>query len=368
MIPRLHNWLTHRKMETDFPPTQWHRVGAIASSLTFLPFLLCYAAPLVWLALDNPLRFVAENTAVALGVVGIGSVMIIDICVPSHLKKLGLNLLALCFLSALNLVYPELELKMAELLVLLNEHRVTLTSMALLAVALWGFLSLMKHPLQNLIDRLFGLWAKEWEAQGYMSKATRFTWFDKRSISIHEAGHAVVMALDPFLDDSAEVVLAQGPDRGSFGYCRHNGWPHNVLMREYMQMRMIGMLAGVEAERLMLGGYGSGGAADFRNWLARAPQFMATDPDDVYFTSPTGLAEIELNRLTLNEVRKKHQDQARRILEANKPILEEIAAKLVEKNRLHGAELREILSRVVSIEGVPDFSRYLEWQKAHQKA
>lgn len=162
----------------------------------------------------------------------------------------------------------------------------------------------MKHPLQILIDRLFGLWAKEWEAQGYMSKATRFTWFDKRSISIHEAGHAVVMALDPFLDDSAEVVLAQGPDRGSFGYCRHNGWPHNVLMREYMQMRMIGMLAGVEAERLMLGGYGSGGAADFRNWLARAPQFMATDPDDVYFTSPTGLAEIELNRLTLNEVRK----------------------------------------------------------------
>jgi len=368
MITRLHNWLTRRKMETDFPPTRWYRVGAVASSLTFLPFLLCYAAPLIWLALHHPLKVVAEESAVALGVVGIASVMIIEVKVLSHLKKLGLNLLALCFLGAFGLAYPELELKVAVILGVLHEHRVTLTSMALLAVALWSFLSLMKRPLQNLIDRLFGLWAKEWEAQGYMSKATRFTWFDKRSISIHEAGHAVIMALDPFLDDSAEVVLAQGPDRGSFGYCRHSGWPHNVLMREYTEMYMIGLLAGVEAERMMLGGYGSGGANDYKNWLARVPQFMATDPDEVYFASPTELAEIELNRLALNELRKKQQEKARRILEANKPILEEIAAKLVEKNRLHGAELREILSRVVSVEGVPDFTRYLEWQSARQKA
>ena len=85
---------------------------------------------------------------------------------------------------------------------------------------------------------------------------------------------------------------------------------------------------------------------------------LLSDPDQVYFAKPISVAQIEHNRQTLNALRKEHQALARRILEANRGVLESLAALIREKHTVAGAELREILSAVKPVAGVPDFTHY----------
>ncbi|WP_122530946.1 hypothetical protein [Pseudomonas viridiflava] len=185
-----------------------------------------------------------------------------------------------------------------------------------------------------------------------------FTKQDHRSIAIHEAGHAIIMALDPLIDDNCKVYLAQDPADGTFGYCRHARWPHNIHSRDYYVMRMVGYLAGVEAERLVIGSPGMGGSSDYRIWLELAQRMMRTDPDEVFFPDPKTAPEIEHNRLALNDMRRKHQAIARKILEVNQEVLEQLAARLMECFELKGPELLGFLERVKPIEDMPDLSFY----------
>ncbi|WP_338924785.1 hypothetical protein V0M98_34765 (plasmid) [Pseudomonas silesiensis] len=219
-------------------------------------------------------------------------------------------------------------------------------------------LKLLRKPGQWLFDRFIETWCKDWENNGFIRRNLAFTNLDKHSVSIHEAGHAIILGLDPLIDDTCELFLAIGPGRGNFGYCRKVVWPHNVHLRSYILMDMVGSLAGVEAEKLIVGECGLGGSADYAKWLDLAERLLLSDPDQVYFSKPVTVPQIEHNRQALNSLRKEHQALARSILEANRDILESLAALLREKHRVAGKELREILSKVKPVAGVPDLSHY----------
>lgn len=221
-----------------------------------------------------------------------------------------------------------------------------------------ALLLLTKFPIDRLCQYLFSCFDfcrnihRPWE------HVIPFSKLDHRSIAIHEAGHAIIMAYDPLIDDTCRVVISQDPSKGRFGYCRHAMWPHNVHQHNYHVMRMVGNLAGVEAERVVLGSSGMGGSADYKAWLELAQGILKSDPDEVYFSNPRTAAEIEHNRLTLNALRKKHQALARRILEVNQEVLKQMAERLMECYVLKGDELRGFLDQIKPVEGLPDLSVY----------
>ncbi|AXH59804.1 hypothetical protein [Pseudomonas amygdali] len=275
------------------------------------------------------------------------------------------NLLAMIFLQTLSFnaesllaMKPEVTAHLDHALQWVTDERgfIGLTALCGLCVAV--LLILATPPIDRLCRYLFACFDfcrsihRPWE------HVVPFSKLDHRSIAIHEAGHAIIMAFDPLIDDNCRVVISQDPSKGRFGYCRHAMWPHNVHLHNYHVMRMVGNLAGVEAERVVLGSPGMGGAGDYKAWLELAQGLLQADPDEVYFSKPKTAPEIEHNRLTLNALRKRHQALARRILEVNQEVLEQMTERLMECYVLKGDELRGFLSQVKPVEGMPDLSVY----------
>lgn len=283
----------------------------------------------------------------------------------SAVRQFFQNLLAMIFLQTLSFnaksllaMQPEVTIHLDQALQWITKERGFIGMVVLCGLLLTALLLLAKSPIDRLCRHLFSCFdfcrsiRRPWE------HVVPFSKLDHRSIAIHEAGHAIIMAFDPLIDDSCRVEISQDPSKGRFGYCRHAMWPHNVHLHNYHVMRMVGNLAGVEAERVVLGSPGMGGSGDYKAWLELAQGLLLADPDEVYFSSPRTATEIEHNRLTLNALRKKHQELARRILEVNQEVLEQMAGRLMECYALKGDELRGFLNQVKSVEGMPDLSVY----------
>jgi hypothetical protein len=342
--------LTKIKFKTGFPNTSDYPKSLVLDflvSFMMIPFL-------IWNLLFG-VTFDAQGNSL-----DTHGLWIALIGLPIALRLIKMDSLALKFcanaIALLILVF--FDLFSAQIEAYLTTHAPLIGFVVLAFFSVVGALKLLEKPGRWLFDRYIATWCKDWENQGFIVGKSAFTELDKRSISIHEAGHAVILGLDPLIDNNCEVFLAIGPGRGSFGYCRGVAWPHQVHLRSYVLMDMVSKLAGVEAEKLVIGECGISGSADYAAWLDLAERMLLSDPDQVYFAKPISVTQIEHNRQTLNALRKEHQALARRILEANRGVLESLAALIREKHTVAGVELREILSAVKPVAGVPDFTHY----------
>lgn len=342
--------LTKIKLKTNFPNTTDFPQSLVVDflvSFMMLPFLTWH----LWQGMHQDDQYNSLDPY-SLWVAIIGYPLAVCLIKMDSLAlKFCANAIAMFILALLDHFHVQVE-------AYLTSHASFIGFIVFALVSVVGTLNLLKKPGQWLFDRYIATWCKDWENRGFVLGKSAFTELDKRSISIHEAGHAVILGLDPLIDNSCEVVLAIGPGRGSFGYCRGVTWPHQVHLRSYVLMDMVCKLAGVEAEKLVIGECGISGSADYAGWLDLAERMLLSDPDQVYFPKPITVAQIEHNRQTLNTLRKEHQALARRILEANRDILESLAALLREKHKVAGMELRKILSAVTPVAGVPDFTHY----------
>jgi len=191
---------------------------------------------------------------------------------------------------------------------------------------------------------------------------------EREVVAHHEMGHALAAAAQPGCDPVHKIsIIPRGI--GALGYTIQRPTEDRYLMtREELEAKMAVLLGGRTAEEVVFGHLSTGAADDLskvtdiaRSMVTRygmlpelGPLAYETEPDGFLAGIPSAprrlyseqtAREIDVAIRGLVEVA---HARARRILEANRGLLEEGAKQLLEKETLAGAELQDIFRRVVT--------------------
>jgi cell division protease FtsH len=196
---------------------------------------------------------------------------------------------------------------------------------------------------------------------------------ERQVVAHHEMGHALVAAALPGTDPVHKVsIIPRGV--GALGYTIQRPTEDRYLMvREELERKMAVLLGGRAAEHLIFG-HLSTGAADDLNKATEIARSMVTryamvpelgnvtyDNEPIGMLGPgMGLQRRDYSNETAREIDgavRRIVDQAfvsaRAILDRNRPVLEDGARLLLEKETLAETELQPLFSRVVKDNAVP---------------
>jgi cell division protease FtsH len=187
---------------------------------------------------------------------------------------------------------------------------------------------------------------------------------ERRRVALHESGHAVVGAALSGIDDVHRVsVLARGRTVAATSLTSEEG----VRPTAALQHRLATLLAGVAAERLVLGEVSTGGEGDLeeatelaRDMVARYGMSDALGPVRLLASSTQGFLgdappiadlapgtrealDAEVRRLLVEA-----DAAAAEILARHRAVVDALVARLLVEEHVEGAELGEILDPVVN--------------------
>ncbi len=191
---------------------------------------------------------------------------------------------------------------------------------------------------------------------------------EREIVAHHEVGHALVAAAQPDCDPVHKIsIIPRGI--GALGYTLQRPIEDRYLMtREELEAKMAVLLGGRAAEEVVFGHISTGASDDLskateiaRSMVTRYGMLRETGPL-AYETEPNGFLggfpqgsrrlyseqtarELDVAIRGLVEAA---QAQARRILEANRALLEEGAAQLLARETLADGELAALLGRVAA--------------------
>ncbi|HET6437040.1 MAG TPA: ATP-dependent zinc metalloprotease FtsH [Anaeromyxobacter sp.] len=191
---------------------------------------------------------------------------------------------------------------------------------------------------------------------------------EREVVAHHEMGHAVVAAAQPGCDPVHKIsIIPRGI--GALGYTLQRPTEDRYLMtREELEAKMAVLLGGRTAEEVVFGHLSTGASDDLskateiaRSMVTRYGMLRETGPL-AYETEPSGFlggmpqtARRLYSEQTARELDvairglvETAQAQARRILEANRELLEEGARQLLARETLADGELEAFLRRVVA--------------------
>ena len=177
---------------------------------------------------------------------------------------------------------------------------------------------------------------------------------DKRVIAVHEAGHAILLGLHKDLPDTSELVMRKiATDTGSLGHCTGVSWDHQISNKTFVEWNMMFCLAGIEAERLVLGEVSLGGSSDYRNWQALADQYISGHDSLVYFHEIKAPWHEEYNAKVLYDLKESQKAIVREMLLENEEVLIMLRDSLIERGGLKGKDFLDTLSLVVPTANTP---------------
>ncbi len=171
------------------------------------------------------------------------------------------------------------------------------------------------------------------------------------AIAVHEAGHAIVGTATGLSRPESIAILPFG------GVCAQID--ESIIGRRSEIESLLAIdLAGRAAERLVLGQVCRGAGGPATSDLARATQTAAAlelswglGDSPVWLATPeVAMTQMRLDpslRTRVGEHLQRAEAQATRILAVNQPLLEEMAAALVERKLIAGTALDELTARVV---------------------
>ena len=197
---------------------------------------------------------------------------------------------------------------------------------------------------------------------GYQKKNAIMTDSEKKVVSYHEIGHALVAALQT---DSAPVqkITIIPRTSGALGYTMQIEQNDKVLMtKEELENKIATLTGGRAAEELVFGQITTGASNDIEQAtkLARAmiTRYGMTDEFDMvametvnnqYLGGDATLAcsadmQKEIDKKVIETIKAQHE-KARRLLADNRQKLDELASYLYEKETITGSEFMTILGR-----------------------
>ena len=195
---------------------------------------------------------------------------------------------------------------------------------------------------------------------GSEKKGTVITDEEKRIIAYHEVGHALVAAKQKNAQPVSKITIVPHT-QGALGYTLHLPDEEKFLMsREDILAEIRTLLAGRSSEEVVCHTMTSGAANDIeratemaRNLVARFGMCEEFDMmalgsvqnqylDGTYSMSCAQETYAAADRAVIAIIRQCHED-ARRILEENRELLDKIAAYLLKKETITGQEMMAII-------------------------
>lgn len=188
----------------------------------------------------------------------------------------------------------------------------------------------------------------------YKKQAESVTVLDKSIIAVHEAGHAILLGLHKDLPETSELILRQeATDTGSLGHCTGVAWEHRISSKTFVEWNMLFCLAGVEAERLVLGEVSLGGSSDYRNWQDLAHQYLGGHDSIVYFHDIKAPWQEDFNAKVLYDLKEQQKAVVRDMLLENEDVLIILRDALLERGAIRGKDFLDVLSMVVPTANTP---------------
>ena len=195
---------------------------------------------------------------------------------------------------------------------------------------------------------------------GSEKKGTVITDEEKRIIAYHEVGHALVAAKQKNAQPVSKITIVPHT-QGALGYTLHLPEEEKFLMsREDILAEIRTLLAGRSSEEVVCHTMTSGAANDIeratemaRNQVARFGMCEEFDMmalgsvqnqylDGTYSMSCAQETYAAADRAVIAIIRQCHED-ARRMLEENRELLDKIAAYLLKKETITGQEMMAII-------------------------
>ena len=195
---------------------------------------------------------------------------------------------------------------------------------------------------------------------GSEKKGTVITDQEKRIIAYHEVGHALVAAKQKNAQPVSKITIVPHT-QGALGYTLHLPEEEKFLMsKEDILAEIRTLLAGRSSEEIVCNTMTSGAANDIeratemaRNLVARFGMCEEFDMmalgsvqnqylDGTYSMSCAQETYAAADRAVIAIIRQCHED-ARRMLEENRELLDKIAAYLLKKETITGQEMMAII-------------------------
>ena len=186
---------------------------------------------------------------------------------------------------------------------------------------------------------------------------------ERRIVSYHEVGHALVSALQKDAEPVQKITIVPRT-MGALGYVMQTPEEEKFLnTKKELQAMLVGMLAGRAAEEIVFDTVTTGAANDIEQatHLARAmvTQYgmsekfglmgLATQQDQ-YLTGRTVMNCGEATAAAVDdevmEILKRSYEEAKRLLSENREIMDQIAEFLIEKETITGKEFMIIFRAV----------------------
>ena len=191
---------------------------------------------------------------------------------------------------------------------------------------------------------------------------------ERRIVSYHEVGHALVSALQKDAEPVQKITIVPRT-MGALGYVMHVPEEEKYLNnKKELEAMLVGMLAGRAAEELVFDTVTTGAANDIEQAtrLARAmvTQYgmserfglmgLATQQDQ-YLTGRTVMNCGEATAAAVDDevmlILKRSYEEAKRLLAENRAVMDQIAEFLIEKETITGKEFMQIFRKC---KGIPE--------------
>ena len=208
---------------------------------------------------------------------------------------------------------------------------------------------------------------------------------ERRIVSYHEVGHALVSALQKHSEPVQKITIVPRT-MGALGYVMNVPEEEKYLnTKKELEARLVELMGGRAAEEIVFGNVTTGAANDIQQAtnLARAmvTQYGMSEKfglmglasqENQYLTGRTVFncgdataAEIDVEVM---RILKEAYEEAKRLLSENRDAMDQIAAFLIEKETITGKEFMEIFRRVKGLpepepkkeetEGIPDTEHF----------
>ena len=197
---------------------------------------------------------------------------------------------------------------------------------------------------------------------GYQKKNAIMTDHEKKIVSYHEIGHALVAAMQTHSAPVQKITIVPRTS-GALGYTMQvEEGNHYLMTKEEMENKIATLTGGRAAEEIVFGSITTGASNDIEQAtkLARAmiTRYGMSDDFDMvaletvtnqYLGGDASLAcsadtQTEIDRQVVELVKQQHE-KALKILADNRAKLDELASFLYEKETITGEQFMEILKK-----------------------
>ncbi|HHT45706.1 MAG TPA: AAA family ATPase [Firmicutes bacterium] len=163
-----------------------------------------------------------------------------------------------------------------------------------------------------------------------------------RRIAIHEMGHALISEYITPCSISTITIVPRGK---AMGYIRQRPEKDSyVHTKDYLEGQIAVLLGGAVSEEELLGSRSTGALNDFQQAVELAKKIISSGMSSLGVISSKDLPGGVLHK-SIKEIISVQEERVRVIIIKYRDIIEQAAQYLLEKERISGKYLRELLSR-----------------------